>query len=301
MSRGAQNMAPCPSCGGGLLASVFDPPLVRCRACGLVFRNQEGAQSQVREEFEAIYGRPQDEQWVQDRRRPLYREFLARYHPIPGRNRLLDVGCGSGQFLHLARERGWEVMGTEIAEPAVRAAQAADLPVHLGSLTTLDLPESSCDVVTLWNVLDFIPDPVEHLRAAKRVLTPGGLLVARVANLAFQATVYRASCLLERWPRLAAPVAKQWFVSQVGFNARTLRRSLERAGFERIEITNSLPSHGDPYRTLPRGGDRALQAVKRSVYVLAWLIAACSGDRLLWGSSLLATAVKAGGPAAREG
>lgn len=293
------NSRPCPLCGSGALTPVFDPPLVRCRACGLVFRNREGAQGQVREEFEVIYENPKDEQRIQDRRTPLFQEFLARYPPVPQRNRLLDVGCGRGQFLILARERGWDVMGTEVAEAAVQAARAAQLPVRLGSLTTTVLPESSFDVITLWNVLDFTSDPVEQVRVAKRILAPGGLLVARVGNLTFQSAVYRARHLLRRFPRLAALLAKQHFVSQVGFNARTLRRILERAGLERIEITNSRPSYGDPYGTLAGGGDRALQAVKRSVYVLAWLIALCSGGRALWGSSLLATAVKEGGPAAR--
>ena len=289
----------CPCCGGGLLTPVFDPPLVRCRACGLVFRNQEGAQEQVREGFEVMYGDPRDEHRIQERRRPLYQEFLARYRPIPGENRLLDVGCGSGQFLRLARERGWDVVGTEIAEAAAEAARTAELPVRLGSLTTATLPESSFNVITLWNVLDFIPNPVAEIRAAQRILAPGGLLVLRVSNLAFQSKVYRASRMLRRWSRLAAPLAKQHFVGQVSFNARTLRHTLERAGFDQIEITNSMPTYGDPYRTLRRGGDRALQAVKRFVYGLAWLLAACSGGRVLWGSSLLARAVKQGESAAR--
>lgn len=277
---------------------MFDPPLVRCRACGLVFRDQEAAQEQVREEFEVIFGDPEDEQRIQERRRPLYQEFLARYRPVPGGNRLLDVGCGSGQFLRLARERGWEVVGTEIVGAAALAAGATDLPVRLGSLTTVSLPECSFNVVTLWNVLDFIPDPVAEIRAAQRILAPGGFLVARVSNLAFQSKVYRASRLLRRWPGPAAALAKQHFAGQVSFNARTLYLTLERAGFDQIEIINSRPTYGDPYRTLRRGGDRALQAVKRFVYGLAWLVAACSGGRVLWGSSLLATAVKEGGPAA---
>ena len=173
MSRGVQDLAPRPLCGGRLLTPVFDPPLVRCRACGLVFRDQEAAQEQVREEFEVIYGDPQDEQRIQERRRPLYQEFLAQYRPLPGRNRHLDVGCGDGQFLRLARERGWDVVGTEIVEAAAQAARAAELPVRLGALATATLPESSFNVVTLWNVLDFIPNPVAEIRAAQRILARG--------------------------------------------------------------------------------------------------------------------------------
>jgi SAM-dependent methyltransferase len=264
-----------------------------------VFRNQAGAEAQVRGGFEAIYSDPEEEQWVQERRRPLYAAFLARCRPAPGKNRLLDVGCGSGTFLRLARAANWDVMGTEIAEAGVQAARAAGLSVRLGTLPTGDLPEASFDVVTLWNVLDFIPDPLEHVRAARRLLVPGGFLVARVSNLTFQSAVYRVSQPLRPWPRLAAPLAKQRFMSQVGFNARSLRSTLERAGFERIEITNSPPSYGDPYRTLSRGGDTIMQATKCLVYGAAWVMAACTGGRVLWGSSLLATAVKGGGLAAR--
>ena len=119
-----------------------------------------------------------------------------------------------------------------------------------------------------------------------------------MSNLAFQSKVCQVGRLLRRWPRLAAPLAKQHFMGQVSFNARTLRHTLERAGFDQIEIINSMPTYGDPYRTLRRGDDRALQAVKRFVYGLAGLMATCSGGLVLWGSSLLARAVKQGESAA---
>lgn len=295
MSEVPHGTRPCPLCGGAGLTPAFYPPLVRCGGCGLVFRNLPRIQERVQEEFDDRYRRPEDERQIQERRRSLYREFLARHRPAPGRNRLLDVGCGTGEFLLLARAGGWDVMGIEIAKAGVEAARRAGLPVHLGSLTALELPESSFDLVTLWNVLDFVPDPVEQARAAHRVLAPGGVLVARVVNLAPHAALYRASRLLRRWPRLAAWLAKQYFFSQVSFSARTLRQTLERAGFETIEVVNSLPTRGDPYRTLPRGGDRVLQAVKRGVFTLTGLIAACSAGRVLVGPSLVATAIKEAG------
>jgi len=136
---------------------------------------------------------------------------------------------------------------------------------------------------------------VDQARAAQRILAPGGVLVARVVNLTSHAALYRASRLLRWWPRLAASLARQYFFSQVSFNARTLRRTLERAGFETVEVVNSLLTRGDPYRTLPRGGDPVLQAVKRGVFAVTWLLAACSGGRVLLGPSLLATAIKKAG------
>ncbi len=295
MTEVAHDTRPCPLCGGAWVTPVFYPPLVRCGGCDLVFRNLPHIQERVQEEFDDRYQRPEDEQQIQERRRSLYRGFLARHRPAPGRNRLLDVGCGTGEFLLLARAAGWDVTGIEIAKAGVEGARRAGLTVHLGSLTTLPLPESSFDLVTLWNVLDFVPDPVEQARAAHRILVHGGVLAARVVNLVPHAALYRVSRLFGWWPGLASVLSRQYFFAPVSFSARTLRQTLERAGFKTIEVVNSLPTQGDPYRTLPRGGDRALQAVKRGVFALTRLIAACSGGRVLVGSSLLATAVKEAG------
>ncbi|MFQ5946472.1 MAG: class I SAM-dependent methyltransferase [Anaerolineae bacterium] len=287
-----QGSRSCPLCGNGFLTAVFYPPLVRCGGCGLVFRNRERARELIREEHETRHSDVGLEPWVQDRRRTLYREFLTKYRPVPGRNRLLDVGCGTGQFLKLARAQGWDVMGVEIAEADAESARGMGLPVVVGPLENSALPEPSFDVVTLWNVLDFAPDPVEQVSAVKQVLAPGGTLVVRVPNLAFQSAVFRLSSVFPCWPPLVNLLRKYYIFHQLSFNARTLRRTLEQGGFEQIQITNSLPSYGDPYQTLRRSGDGVLQAVKRSVYGLAWLIAVSSGGKVLVGSSLLATAVK---------
>ncbi len=273
---------PCPLCGGQELRLVFYPPLARCRRCGLVFRT----------EYEVRRARPDDHQRVQGRRSVLYREFLARYRPVPGGNRLLDVGCGTGEFLRLARAAGWDVLGVEIAEEAVGAARAAGLPIRPGSLASLRLPDTSFQVITFWDVLDWVSDPMEQAREANRLLVSGGILMLRVRNLAFHSAVYRLSRLVGWWPRLALPLARQYVFHQVSFNASTLRRILAEAGFGRIEITNSAPSWGDPYASLPRGGDRLLQFAKRSVSGVTSLIAISTAGRLLWGSSLLARAVK---------
>ncbi|HEX9900167.1 MAG TPA: hypothetical protein VGC81_13160, partial [Candidatus Methylomirabilis sp.] len=62
LSREGRNSPSCPVCGSHSLTPVLDPPLMRCRGCGLVIRNQAGGQEQVRGGFEVIYGNPQDEQ-----------------------------------------------------------------------------------------------------------------------------------------------------------------------------------------------------------------------------------------------
>lgn len=292
-TEAAGSMA-CLLCGGRALASAFYPPLVRCRDCGLVFRDVPDGGEQAARGFDEVYRRADADRLVQERRAVLYAEFLARHAPAPGRSRLLDVGCGTGAFLEQARRAGWSVLGLEVAEAAVEAGRAAGIPMRVGSLTGAALPPSSFDVVTLWNVLDFLRDPLGELRAARSVLRPGGLLMVRVGNLRFHSLLDRSARLLGFCAPMARALQRQCFFSQASFDARTLRALLERAGFEDVTVTNSRPSDGDPYGTLPRRTEAAARAVKRGVHLVVRAIAAGSRGRLLLGSSLSATALKGG-------
>src|SRR5205807_6075905 len=93
----------------------------------------------------------------------------------PGRGRLLDVGAGIGTFLALARERGWEVAGTEVSQSAIRlAGERHSLQLVAGQLEDARLPEGTFQVVALWHVLEHVPSPSSVLRTARKLLTPGG-------------------------------------------------------------------------------------------------------------------------------
>jgi ubiquinone/menaquinone biosynthesis C-methylase UbiE len=89
--------------------------------------------------------------------------------------RLLDVGCGSGEFCRLAADRGATVSGLDVAEPMIdlarRLMQSADLRV--GNLEHLPWPDESFDLVTGFNSLHFAGDLVAALAEARRVVRPG--------------------------------------------------------------------------------------------------------------------------------
>jgi 2-polyprenyl-3-methyl-5-hydroxy-6-metoxy-1,4-benzoquinol methylase len=109
-------------------------------------------------------------------------QFLARLRR-PGR--LLDIGCGNGSFLQEAKRRGWETFGTELSPVNCRLAQERlGRPIHLGNLPDLELPARSFDVVTLWHVLEHVPEPNTMLAEIERILTPGGILIIEVPNIA---------------------------------------------------------------------------------------------------------------------
>jgi SAM-dependent methyltransferase len=89
----------------------------------------------------------------------------------PGR--VLDFGCGAGDFLADARERGWEGRGVEVSERALDAARLRGLDVR-PSLT--DYPDAAFDYVRANHSLEHVLDPPAVLREMHRVLKPGGTL-----------------------------------------------------------------------------------------------------------------------------
>jgi SAM-dependent methyltransferase len=98
--------------------------------------------------------------------------------------RVLDIGAGDGAFLHtLARTGRWQIDGTEISAQAV---ELASLQYHValrqGALDDFQLPAQSYDVVTLWHVLEHVPDVHATLSETARLLTPGGIAVIAVPN-----------------------------------------------------------------------------------------------------------------------
>jgi 2-polyprenyl-3-methyl-5-hydroxy-6-metoxy-1,4-benzoquinol methylase len=105
---------------------------------------------------------------------------LVPYHPG---GRLLDVGCGNGQYLSQMREYGWEVAGIEIDAAAARVARERHgLEVHNGTVENAPFPPASFRVVTCQQVLEHVAHPLLLLRAMARFLEPGGRLVVVTPN-----------------------------------------------------------------------------------------------------------------------
>jgi 2-polyprenyl-3-methyl-5-hydroxy-6-metoxy-1,4-benzoquinol methylase len=96
---------------------------------------------------------------------------------VPLATSLLDVGCGNGQFVAWAARAGWRAEGVEHDEVAAGAARSAGLSVTSDSLADLATRRAhEFDVVTMDHVIEHVPDPIRFLRAAHRLLRPGGLL-----------------------------------------------------------------------------------------------------------------------------
>jgi SAM-dependent methyltransferase len=145
---------------------------------------------------------------------------------------VLDVGCGEGTFLRLARSRGWQVAGTELSAFASQASP--DLTIHHGEIWEAGLRSGSFDVVTCWHVLEHVSDPLRLLSEVFRLLRPGGLLFLTTPNS--RDYLFRLAYLIARghWPPLYEPAERELHLYY--FNAPTLRALAEKAGFRNVTI-----------------------------------------------------------------
>ena len=285
-------MIACPVCAGlDVRATRVDaePPLVRCRDCGLLFvaaAAPEPARTRLSDGERLV------EERVAARRTPHF-EALLRQAGAPGR--LLDVGTGVGTLVRLAAERGWAAVGVDVDAAVVAYARARGLDVRLGELAKLELPAESFDLVSLWNVIDFVADPVAVLAECHRVLVPGGRIFLRTPNMPWQLRGARVARLFAAvgLRRLVTGRAR-WLAifHRSNFAAPSLRLALERAGFDAIALANSAPISGDPYLGLGRGGETALRLAKRAVFAAVETAAHASGGRWLLGPSIEAWARK---------
>jgi SAM-dependent methyltransferase len=107
-----------------------------------------------------------------------------RHLPRPANGRrLLDVGCGSGEFLSYARSAGWRVTGFDLDPKAVESARLQGLDVHLGGIETLAGEVDAFDAITASHVIEHVYNPKGLLANCHRLLKPGGYFWIETPNI----------------------------------------------------------------------------------------------------------------------
>jgi SAM-dependent methyltransferase len=179
----------CPVCGSdehGSLLEVTDRWLglpgsfsyARCTSCGLVYLRRRPAAEDLDDYYPPRYiQRGRGPEWMHRLFRTLdLRPRVALTLAQPG-HRVLDVGCSTGEFLDQVRAQRRVVAGVEPSEWASAAAAGRGLPVWPSTVSDARLPQGAFDVVTMWDVIEHLDDPLGDLVAIRRALRPGGRLL----------------------------------------------------------------------------------------------------------------------------
>jgi SAM-dependent methyltransferase len=210
--------------------------MVACRVCGTVYVGEDPA----RIDFNALYGESyytggSDAVFADyvgqeaARRAQARRKLMALRHLPPRVKRggmLLDVGCAAGFFLAEAR-RHYEVQGVELSTwSSAYARERLGLRVFTGTLQDARLAADHYDVVTLWDVIEHVPEPVPLLAEAARVLRPGGRLVLTTGDWG-SAYAQRQGA---HWHLMTPP----WHLTM--FSRTTLQLAAQRAGLKPVAV-----------------------------------------------------------------
>lgn len=155
-------------------------------------------------------------------------QAINRYHPQRGV--ILDIGCATGEFLSYTQQAGWSSLGLEISEWACKQAQEKGLDVRQIDLLHARLEEKAVDVITLFDVIEHVADPISYLHECRRILKPNGLLVIETPNIrALSTRIYsKPSIILQPHAHV------------VLFSPSTIQGALATSNFKILEL-RTLP------------------------------------------------------------
>ncbi len=216
---------PCPICGslGAMPLKKFGRHhLVKCRECTLVYSGKEPTV----EELSSLYSNYPEHTHLNPITRQRYKELLDRFSRLRSPGILLDAGCGSGFFLDVAHQNGWRVRGSEYDPNAIRKCRERGFQIWEGALTPNSFGDTRFDIITSFEVLEHLIDPIGELRIFRALLRNDGLLYMTTPNFGSISKLMAGT----NWTVINYPEHLNYFTP------RTLKRSLEMTGFRVLEM-----------------------------------------------------------------
>lgn len=199
--------------------------LVKCKDCGLIYVNPRIKGNLIID----AYSEGTDENFVSQAK---WREItfakgmndIEKYHPRKGR--ILDIGTAGGSFLHVAKQRGWDVFGVEPNKWLCKwGKKHYGIDIKPGDIFANKFKDRFFDAVTLWDVLEHTPNPYEVLEECNRIMKKGGLLLVNYPDIG--SPVARA--MKDKWIFLLS-------VHLYYFDKKTITKILNENGFEVVKI-----------------------------------------------------------------
>ena len=231
----------CTFCGQGgkKICNIEKYEALKCRRCGLIWINPHPLAEDIREIYSAQYF----ENWYlkyRDERKAYFRKRLKEIEKIiatdskesVAERKLLDVGCGIGLFLEIARERGWDVQGCDTSSFAARYVRDnLNIEVRGKDLAEINFVPQSFDLITMWDVIEHLTHPREYLEKISSLLKDKGRLVIKTPD--HPSRLFR---LLGMVPSNSAR-GFLYIPSQIyHFSPAVLSNVLKKVGFKAIKV-----------------------------------------------------------------
>ena len=152
--------------------------LIKCSNCNFVFAKKKP----TREELELHYDGYGRDDYLSPITIKRYNDILDDFEKYKKTKKLLDVGCGIGYFLEVAIKRGWQVYGSEYTDDAIEICRKKGILMHKGVLNPENYEEESFDIITSFEVIEHINNPIDELTNFNKILRKGGLVYVTTPN-----------------------------------------------------------------------------------------------------------------------
>ena len=248
----------CPMCGSpdaGLRYRLSRFEVLGCRGCALVYLWPQPSPEQIRAMFSSLYttgagSLPELRDYFgfcyddapSNPLVQLYERWLDALEAVRKPGRLLDVGCGTGLFLAVARRRGWQPFGIDDCAEATRhAREHFGLDVWDGEFADFASGGRRFDAITGWDIIEHTRTPVELLKAFHGCLAPGGVVGLSTPNQRSILDVVAGALYGLSRGRIKAPLEK-FYIEQhfLYFTEDTLANALGRAGLAVVDSRREL-------------------------------------------------------------
>ena len=233
----------CLVCGEQRLADYKrdwrDVLICRCASCGFQFMNPQYEDNYIHQYYVDSYVDTDRSKTHLASYEPAYSLYLSLLERHITTGKLLDIGCGNGSLLAVAKQRGWQISGYDVDANSTKAVSERLQESNIFTGDFLELDESQqYDVITLHQVLEHVKNPNEYLQKIRRLLTDGGYAFIAVPNI--HSVSNKLKFMLESIGIRRRNIGKYYdtYHHLLYFTPSTLRLILSKNGFISLETRN---------------------------------------------------------------
>ena len=238
----ARKKVKCNLCGGKKHEKIAkkdkNTKIVECKNCGLIFVDPMPSDQYINKIYQKKYYSPADKPYPEIsnhlKQRPFlesyFKKEIARIKKIKKKGKILDIGCGPGFFLNIAKSAGFKVFGSDISKFAAKyAKEKFKLDVFGGELNQAKFLTNFFDVITIYQTIEHVKNPLKFLKEVSRILKKDGLLILTTPNQ----DNFIARILVEKW-------FGYYYLSHLYFfNPKSVKKILKKAGFKKVKLTSN--------------------------------------------------------------